>query len=198
MTWMDFFWFTTFTHVKYFCWILNLNYQNFLYEFWRSHDSLCLKMGVAASSSETCLQNYTTSYSKNQSCILQFFCPTFTSHISMLQLVTTSAPRWPDSYPVCSLTHTFCWTETWTVRFLKHVKSVDKAEGRTATTNSRNSKPSAPSICKFQAVHRSEGNVTSCLFICGLLNCALDSLECVMLIGLVVKVVTFHVIVEGE
>jgi hypothetical protein len=96
-------------------------------------------------------------------------------------------PHWPDSYPVCSLTHCLLNGNMNCYRLLEHFKSVDKAEGRTTSTNSCNSKPSAPSICKFQAVHRCEGSATSRLFICGLLNGALDSLECVKLIGLIGK-----------
>jgi len=126
-----------------------------------------------------------TSYPQNQLRIFKFFCPAFIWPLYMLQLVTTSALT--DSYPVCSLTHCPLCGNMTCYSLLKHFKSVDKAEGRTASTNSCNSNPSAPSICKFQAVHRCEGSATSCLLICGLLNGALESLECLKLVGLIEK-----------
>jgi len=119
-----------------------------------------------------------------------FFCPAFISHISMLQLVTTSALA---GFLSCLFPHTHCLLSRNMNCYcsLKHAKYVDKAEGRCAATNSCNSKPSAPSMCKFQAVHRCEGIVTSCLFICGLLNDGLGSLERT---DRVRKVVTVHVL----
>ena len=190
---MNFVWFTTFARAKMFWQILNLNYQNFLCEFWNSHDSLCLKMGGGQPiPGKTIYQTTRLHTSKNQLCIFRFFCPAFISHISMLRLGTTSALAGLLSC-LFAHTHTYCLL-SWNMncyRLLKHVKPVDKTEGRAASTNSCNSKPSAPSICKFQAVHICEGSVTSCLFICGLLNGALDSREW---IDGERKVVTVHVI----
>lgn len=56
--------------------ILNLNYQNFLYEFWNSHDSLCLKMGGGAANSwENYLPDYTTSYLQKPVMYIQILLP---------------------------------------------------------------------------------------------------------------------------
>ena len=180
---MNFFRFTTFARVKIFCWILNLNYQSFLYEFRSSHDSLCLKMG----DSQFLGNLFTKLYDFIPPKPVMYYIQVFLSSIYVAYFhVTIGYNLRASRIPILFVpSHTVCSAETRTVTACLHFKSVDKAEGTTASTNSCNSKPSLPSICKFQAVYKCVGSVTSCLFICGLLNGALDSLECLKLIALI-------------
>lgn len=171
----NFVWFSKFALVNIFCRISNLIYQNFLYGFRGSHDSVCLKMEDSqfVGNLFTKLHDFIP---RKPVTYIQVFLPTI--YIAYFH-VTICYNHHAGRIPVLFVTvHTVCLAETWTATaclYMSNLTTKQKADA--ASANSRNSKPRAPPICKFQAVHRCERCATSCLFICGLLKGALDSLE---------------------